>query len=100
MRIGFLARLGAAAFGISALGACGFLPPSQNPDFTVVGAIAPQPDIFRNADPNVNDLTAKLYCAEGYERLEQTTLPADPGSFEVSRVQCTPYTLWSFLPEF
>jgi hypothetical protein len=101
MRIGFLARLGAAALGVSALGACGFLPPSSTPDFTVAGAVAAQPDVFRNADPNVNDVVAKLYCAEGYQRLDEMSLPAEPGSFTVWRVQCTPYeTPWAFLPNF
>jgi hypothetical protein len=98
MRIGFFARLGAAVLGVSALGACGLLPDAAPQTFAVVGAIAPQADDFRNTDPNVNDVTARLYCADGYQKLDQATLPADPGSFEQWRVQCTPHSLLSSLP--
>ncbi len=100
MRIGFLARVGIALLGTSALGACGFLPASQNPDFTIAGSVAPQPADFRNADPQVNDQIAKLYCADGYHKLDEMTLPSDSGTFAVTRVECTPYGDWSFLPGF
>ncbi|HVJ53242.1 MAG TPA: hypothetical protein VM689_12305 [Aliidongia sp.] len=99
MRMEFLARLGAAAAAVSMLGACGFLPPTETEEFTVTGAVAQQAGTFRNTDPNINDLNAKLVCADGYEKVDQATLPADPGSLEVWRVHCAPYSV-SFLPEF
>jgi|GEM_PF-3964338 hypothetical protein len=94
MRIGHLALVVA---GASALAGCGFLPPSQQQEFAVTGAPpVPQAGIFRNTNPAINDTQARQACAEGYEKLGEQTLPADPGTFEVWRVRCAPHETWDW----
>jgi hypothetical protein len=92
MRIGRLALVG---FSASWLGACGFLPPSQQQEFSVSGAPPTQTaGTFQNADPEINDALARQSCADGYEKLGEQTLPADPGTLEVWRVRCAPHEAW------
>lgn len=100
MRNGVLVRVSLAVLSVSMLGACGFLPASRQQEFSVTGASpVQQAALFRNTDPNINDVLARQYCADGYQRLEQTTVAADPGSLERWRVRCTPYEV-RFLPSF
>jgi len=92
MRIGQLALV---AFSASWLGACGFLPPSQNQEFAVSGAPPTQTvGVFRNADANIDDGLARQICIDGYEKLSAQTLPADPGTFEVWHLRCAPHQAW------
>lgn len=86
-------RLALVVFGTIGLGACGFLPPSQQQEFAV-SAAAPSQGVFRNADAGLNDNQAANLCALGYDKLNEATLPADPGSLEVWRVRCQPYPIW------
>src|SRR5260370_244387 len=90
-----ISRLALVAVGAAGLGACGFLPPSQQQEFAVSGA--PPTEAaggFRNADPNINETLAQQACVEGYEKLGEQTLPADPGTLDVWRVRCTPHAAW------
>jgi hypothetical protein len=87
------------ALGASGLGACGFLPPSEQQEFTITGAPPVQTaDIFRNANPNLNDSLARLACVEGYEKLNEQTIPVDPGALDLWRVRCAPHQIW-FWPD-
>ncbi len=95
MRISHLALL---ALGTLSLGACsGFLPPSQQQQFAVSGAVASTPATFRNTDPQINDRAAQQICVEGYSKLGAQTLPADPGTLEEWRVECAPHDPWTWL---
>ena len=94
MRISHLALL---ALGTLGLGACGFLPPSQQQQFAVSGAVAQNPGTFRNTDPQINERFAQQICADGYQKLGAQTLPADPGTLEEWHVQCAPHDAWSWL---
>ena len=94
MRIAHLAFIVVSTLG---LGACGFLPPSQQQQFAVSGAVAQSPGTFRNTDPQINDRLAQQLCAEGYDKLGAKTLPADPGSLEEWQVQCAPHDAWAWL---
>jgi hypothetical protein len=101
MRIGVksLATLRMAAFRVSALtaisvmvGACGFLPPSQQQEFAVTGTVtAAQPTAFLSTEPDVNAVVAKQMCADGYEVLGTSVLPSDKGDMTGWKVRCTPY---------
>lgn len=86
-------RLALVVLGAGSLGACGFLPPSEQQEFDV-SAAAPAQGVFRNADPALNDKQAQGICATGYERLNQSTLPTESGSLDVQHVRCTPYPDW------
>jgi hypothetical protein len=92
-------RFALIVFGASWLGACGFLPPSQQQQFSVSAAPPTQiAGVFSNTDPNLNDSLARQGCVEGYEKVSGQTLPADPGTLDVWRVQCAPHDPWTWLP--
>lgn len=79
----------------SALAACA---PSYHQEFAVTGASpAPAGTEFRNSDPKINDVEARAYCADGYDKLSTQTQPSDSGPIEEWRVRCKPYTV-SLLP--
>jgi hypothetical protein len=86
-------RLALVVLGAGSLAACGFLPPSEQQQFDV-SAAAPSQGVFRNADSNLNDTLAQGICATGYEKLNQSTLPAESGSLDVVHVRCAPYPDW------
>ena len=94
MRISHLALV---VLGTLGLGACGFLPPSQQQQFAVSGALAQSAGTFRNTDPQINDHLAQQICVEGYQKLGAQTLPADPGTLEEWHVQCAPHEAWAWL---
>ena len=73
MRISHLAL---TALGTLGLGACGCLPPSQQQQFAVSGAVAQTAGTFRNTDPQFNDRLAQQICVEGYQEAGR----ADPAS--------------------
>ena len=81
------------------LGGCGFLPPSQQQEFSIVGEVPPQATPatgFHTTDANINDTLAKSLCADGYEKLDAKSLPAqddahDQESYNHWRVRCTEY---------
>jgi hypothetical protein len=84
-----------AMFGALSLAACGFLPPSQQQEFAVSAAPATSTaGLFGTRDPNLNNALARQGCVEGYEKLTEQTLPADPGTWEVWRVRCAPHAPW------
>lgn len=82
-----------AALACAALvSACGLLPETQPQEFAVSGAApAPAGTVFRNHDPAINDVEAKGYCADGYDKLGESKQPTDSGDLTVWQVRCTPY---------
>jgi hypothetical protein len=46
---------------------------------------------FNNTDPGVTDWKAKELCTLGYDKLNETVQPADPGEFVATDIRCTPY---------
>jgi len=79
-------------FSASWVGACGLLPPSQPQEFAVSAATPmPAPSLFGNTDPNLNDLLARQGCIDGYEKLAEQSVPADPGTLQIWRVRCAPH---------
>ncbi|MEI9982044.1 MAG: hypothetical protein WDN69_01795 [Aliidongia sp.] len=95
MRISRLALIVSSA---SLVGACGFLPPSQQQQIALTGAPPTQTaGIFRNADPNINDTLAQQACVEGYEKLGGQALPTDLGTIEEWQIRCAPHSAWSWL---
>ncbi len=52
--------------------------------------VSPPGTLFRANDPNVNDVLAKGFCADGYQKLDESTLPTDSGDLKAWRVQCAP----------
>ena len=54
--------------------------------------------VFRNADANLNDGLARQICADGYDKLAEQTLPADPGTLTLWRVRCAPRDEFWYLP--
>jgi hypothetical protein len=92
MRFGNVAL---AIFSASWVGACGFLPPSQQQEFAVSAAPpSSAAGLFSTIDPNLNDTLARQNCVEGYERLGEQTVPADPGTLAVWRLRCAPHASW------
>jgi hypothetical protein len=84
-----------AMFGAASLAACGFLPPSQQQEFAVSAAPATAAaGLFGTGNPKLNDTLAQEGCVEGYEKLGDHTMPADPGTIDVWRVRCTPHAPW------
>ncbi|WP_189042293.1 hypothetical protein [Aliidongia dinghuensis] len=79
------------AVGVAALlglGGCSSTPE----DFTVTGVIAnPGASQFANTDPAVDAVLAKQICADGYEKLDEQSVPADKGSFDKWKLRCTQY---------
>jgi hypothetical protein len=72
--------------------------PSLQQEFAVTGAPpAPANTPFRNSDPNINDVEARAYCADGYEKISSESRPTDSGTIDQWRVRCTPYSV-DFLP--
>ena len=94
-----IASLALTMLGASCLGACSFLPPSQQQEFAVSGAPAVQTGaVFRNADANLNDVLARQVCADGYEKLGEQSLPVDTGTLTLWRVRCAPRVETWYLP--
>ena len=92
-----VARLAAALIGCGLLSGCDLLPPSQPQEFAVSGtAPAPADQVFRSHDPKINDVQARGYCADGYDKLAETTIPSDGGDLTEWRVRCTPYEVSFF----
>jgi hypothetical protein len=95
MRFVFSVRLALLAVALPSLVACSIEPHK----FAVTAQAEPSPPdaLFRSHDPNLNDLKAKAYCADGYDKLDETTLPTNDGSLAQWQVRCTEYRV-SFLP--
>jgi len=95
MRVVFAARVSLLAVLLPSLVACAIEPQK----FAVTGQTEPSPTdaLFRSHDPNVTDLKAKAYCADGYDKLDETTLPTNDGTLTQWQVRCTEYRV-SFLP--
>jgi hypothetical protein len=70
-----------ADFGVSAL-AAGPLPASHA--------------TLNKVDPQIADLHARQICTLGYDKLEERTMPYDPGQLAFWRVRCAPYVLTAF----
>jgi hypothetical protein len=83
------------AFAVAAaliLGGCSLMPPSQQQEFTVSGAVpAATPAPFRNTDPQIDAVLARQYCADGYQKLGEASLPSDSGTLQQWQIRCTPY---------
>ena len=93
----FPAHFAAVLVGGLALSACSLLPPSPDQEFAVTGsAAAPADAMFRSHDPNINDVQARAYCADGYDKLSESTIPTDGGDLTEWRVRCTPYSVSFF----
>jgi hypothetical protein len=61
-------------------------------EFTVAGVIGtPGASQFANTDPGINDVLAKQVCADGYEKLDEQSIPADKGSYSQWKLRCTQY---------
>jgi hypothetical protein len=71
----------APEFGVSALSA---------------GPMPPNYAAFNKIDPQIADLHARQICTLGYEKLEERTMPYDPGQLMFWRVRCEPYVLTAF----
>jgi hypothetical protein len=71
------------------LAACGFLPPSQQQEFSVSSAVpTAEPTPFNSNDPKVNDALARNYCADGYDHLDNGQTKTADGKVSVWRVSC------------
>ena len=71
--------------------------PSYPQEFAVTGAPASQQGtMFRNSDPKINDVLARSYCADGYDKLSDQTQQTDSGPIEEWRIRCTPYSVSLF----
>jgi len=83
------------AVSLPSLVACSIEPQK----FAVTAQSEPSPSdaLFRSHDANLNDLKAKAYCADGYDKLDETTLPTYEGTLTQWQVRCTEYRV-SFLP--
>jgi hypothetical protein len=85
MRVGLV---GALALMVAALSGCESTPQ----EFTVAGVIGtPGASQFANTDPGINDVLAKQVCADGYEKLDEQSIPADKGSYSEWKLRCTQY---------
>jgi hypothetical protein len=92
-------RFGLIVFSASCLGACGFLPPSQQQEFSVTAAQpAANAGVFGNTDPRLIGTLAAQGCVEGYDKVTAQTLTVDPGALDVWRVRCAPHDSWAWLP--
>jgi len=98
MRFGSSVRMVFLVAGTAALSGCGFLPSTDKLEFAVTGDLpTDHASTFRNIDPKINEVQAQGYCADGYEKLSETTVPSDSGTLQEWRVRCAPYVV-SFLP--
>jgi hypothetical protein len=90
--------ISALSIGVFALSGCAFLPPSHRQDFTVVGDV-PGTSVsganvsvtgagFHNADPDIDAALAKRVCADGYDKLNEATLPSDGSGYDQWRLRC------------
>ena len=72
MPIHRLACLSLVLGGVALLAACAAPAPQE---FAVTQRSEPAPvgTLFRTSDPNINDVLAKGYCADGYEKLDAKT---------------------------
>jgi hypothetical protein len=74
----------------------------ESPEFGVSALSAgPMPAnyaAFNRIDEHVNDFHAQQFCTLGYDKLEQGTMPYDPGTLAWWRVRCVPYEL-GFWPD-
>ncbi len=63
-----------------------------------VSALPPSdpPKEFRNRNPNLNDLQAKYYCADGYEKVSTSQAPTDDGMLDVWQIRCARYSFSLF----
>jgi hypothetical protein len=90
MRVGLV---GAMALVLSGLAGCSSTPQ----EFTVAGVIGnPGASQFANTDPAINDVLAKQICTDGYEKLDEQSIPADKGSYSQWKLRCTPYRVSLF----
>ncbi len=86
MRVGLV---GALALGVVCLGGCANSTPQE---FTVAGIVAnPGASQYANTDPTIDAVLAKQLCADGYDKLDETSVPADKGSYSQWKLRCTPY---------
>ncbi len=81
------------AAGALSLAGCGFFSPRiEQPQFSVSAAPPVQPaKEFRNGNPDLNDLQAKAYCADGYEKVAASQAPTDDSMLDVWQVRCARY---------
>jgi hypothetical protein len=87
MRVGWIGAAGLVAV-LSALGGCASTPQ----EFTVAGVVGtPGASQFANTDPAIDAVLAKQICADGYEKLDEQSVPADKGSYSMWKLRCTPY---------
>jgi len=87
MRVGLA---GWMALMMAGLAGCTGTTPQQ---FTVAGLIAnPGASQYANTDAGIAPVLAKLICADGYDKLDEKTVPADKGSYDQWKLQCTPYS--------
>ncbi len=86
MRVGLV---GALALAVVGLAGCSNSTPQE---FTVAGIVAnPGASQYANTDPAIDGVLAKQLCADGYDKLDETTVPADKGSYSQWKLRCTPY---------
>jgi hypothetical protein len=91
MRVGLV---GAMALVLAGLGGCTGGTPQE---FTVAGVMGnPGASEFANTDPAINDVLAKQICTDGYDKLDEQSIPADKGSYSQWKLRCTPYRLSVF----
>ncbi len=87
MRVGLIGAVGLLA-ALSGLGGCASTPQ----EFTVAGVVGnPGASQFANTDPAIDGVLAKQICADGYDKLDEQSVPADKGSYSVWKLRCTPY---------
>jgi hypothetical protein len=85
-----------AAFGIS-LSGCGFFPTVDPQEFTISAlAPAPAPKSLQSQDPDLIAHQSRSYCADGYEKLNETNYPSDSGPLSAWRIRCAPYSFSLF----
>ena len=85
----------AVVSGLCLVAACTPLTPQP---FAVTSSAetAPPGTMFRSNDPNINDVQAKGFCADGYEKLDESVQPSDGGNWTEWHVRCTPYHVTIF----
>jgi hypothetical protein len=86
---------------VAAIAVVGFLTgcvEAEYQEFAVTGASpSPAGTVFRTSDPNLTDAQAHDYCAGGYEKLSEQTMPTDSGTIQVWRVRCEPQAVFPFI---
>jgi hypothetical protein len=60
------------------------------------GPMPPNYAAFNRIDPKVADFHARQICSLGYDKLDERTMPYEPGQLTWWRVRCAPYVLTVF----